>query len=78
MILKSTVRKFIEINLENLWILGLKGLKPTARLVFRLYAITVVSMESGNNAQVDCKTVGFFLKISEEIDKAWRKNLTRA
>ena len=27
-ILKSTVRKCIEINLENLWILGLKGLKP--------------------------------------------------
>ena len=27
---------------------------------------------------VDCKTVGFFLKISKEIDKAWRKSLTRA
>ena len=27
---------------------------------------------------VDCKTVGFFLKISKEIGKAWRKNLTRA
>ena len=51
-ILKSTVWKCIEINLENLWILGLKGLKPTARLVFRLYVITVVSRESRNNAQV--------------------------
>ena len=27
---------------------------------------------------LDCKTVGFFLKISKEIDKAWRKSLTRA
>ena len=28
--------------------------------------------------ELDCKTVGFFLKISEEIGKAWRKSLTRA
>ena len=27
---------------------------------------------------VDCKTGGFFLKISKEIGKAWRKSLTRA
>ena len=27
---------------------------------------------------VDCKTVGFFLKISKEIGKAWRKSLMRA
>ena len=27
---------------------------------------------------VDCKTVGFFLKISKGIGKAWRKSLTRA
>ena len=27
---------------------------------------------------VDCKTVCFFLKISKEIVKAWRKSLTRA
>ena len=26
---------------------------------------------------LDCKTVGFFLKISQEIGKAWRKSLTR-
>ena len=26
---------------------------------------------------VDCKTVGFFLKISKEIGKAWRKSLKR-
>ena len=28
--------------------------------------------------EVDCKTVGFFLKISKEIGKAWRKSLKRA
>ena len=28
--------------------------------------------------EVDCKTVGFFPKISKEIGKAWRKSLTRA
>ena len=27
---------------------------------------------------IDCKTVGFFLKISKEIGKAWGKTLTRA
>ena len=27
---------------------------------------------------LDCKTVSFFLKISKEIGKAWRKSLTRA
>ena len=27
---------------------------------------------------LDCKTVGFFLKISKEISKAWRKSLKRA
>ena len=29
------------------------------------------------NASLDCKTVGFFLKISKQIGKAWRKSLTR-
>ena len=28
--------------------------------------------------RLDCKTVSFFLKISKEIGKAWRKNLKRA
>ena len=27
---------------------------------------------------IDCKTVGFFLKTSKEIGKAWRKSLARA
>ena len=26
--------------------------------------------------KVDCKTVGFFLKISKEIGKVWHKSLT--
>ena len=26
---------------------------------------------------LDCKTVGFFLKISKEIGKGWRVSLTR-
>ena len=29
-------------------------------------------------SRIDCKTVGFFLKISKEIGKVWRKSLTRA
>ena len=28
--------------------------------------------------EVDCRTVGFFLKISNEVGKAWRKSLKRA
>ena len=28
--------------------------------------------------RVDCKTVGFFLKISKEVGNAWRKSLMRA
>ena len=28
--------------------------------------------------QLDCKTVGFFLKISKEIGNEWRKSLMRA
>ena len=31
----------------------------------------------GTQSKLDCKTVGFFLKISKEIGKAWRKSLTR-
>ena len=30
------------------------------------------------NHSLDCKTVGFFLKITKEIGKAWRKSVTRA
>ena len=30
------------------------------------------------SSYIDCKTVRFFLKISKEIGKAWRKSLARA
>ena len=30
------------------------------------------------NLYLDCKTVSFFLKISREIGKAWRKSIARA
>ena len=30
------------------------------------------------NQKVSSKTVGFFLKISKEIGKVWRKSLTSA
>ena len=36
--------------------------------------LTVLSMERSN---VDCKTVGFFLRVSKEIGKAWRKSYAR-
>ena len=36
------------------------------------------SCSQKSRVPVDCKTVGFFLKIIKEIGKAWRKSLTRA
>ena len=36
----------------------------------------VVSHRS--DVKLDCKTVGFFLKIRKEIGEAWRKSLRRA
>ena len=33
--------------------------------------------KKGDACMTDCKTVGFFLKISKEIGKAWRKSLKR-
>ena len=39
-------------------------------MVAPLWALITVNL--------DCKTVGFFLKISKEIGKAWRKSITRA
>ena len=35
-------------------------------------------MKQSDNQNVDCKTVGCFLKISKEIGKAWCKSLTSA
>ena len=42
-------------------------------LCLQIWATVHVSRENLN-----CKTVAFFLKISKEIAKAWRKSLTRA
>ena len=41
-----------------------------SQAVFTLYLMA--------RAPLDCKTVGFFFKISKEIGKAWRKSLMRA
>ena len=38
---------------------------------------TTKRVRSPERQDLDCKTVGFFLKISKEIGKAWRKSLTR-
>ena len=46
----------------------------TSLLEFHLARVKLVTY----NLQVDCKTVGFILKISKEIGNAWRKSLTRA
>ena len=35
-------------------------------------------LRSRKRSKIDCKTVGFFLKISKKIGKAWRKSCTRA
>ena len=42
---------------------------------WNLRALTCVAK---NASVVHCKTVGFFLKTSKEIGKAWRKGLSRA
>ena len=44
----------------------------------RLHARPISYKLSRLLSPVDCKTVGFFLKISKEMGKAWRKSLTRA
>ena len=49
----------------------LRGETRKLRWCFNIYPLHVISA-------VDCKTVGFFLKISKEIGKAWPKSLTRA
>ena len=43
-----------------------------------LIRIRIGSEGATDSSKVDCKTVGFFLKISKEIGKAWRESLTRA
>ena len=39
---------------------------------------TTKRVRSPERLDLDCKTVGFSLKISNEIGKAWIKSLTRA
>ena len=38
----------------------------------------MVEIDTIFQTKIDCKTVGFFLKISKEIGNAWRKSLMRA
>ena len=47
---------------------------------FNHFYIFLLQMEgeSAYYVKIDCKTVGFFLKISKEIGKAWRKSLACA
>ena len=40
-------------------------------------AVFWLLLKSNVQLEIVCKTVGFFLKISEEIGKAWRNSLTR-
>ena len=57
----------------------LQPLKPALQikffLMFSLFQFVAMSLKV---VELDCKTVGFFLKISKEFGKAWRKSLTRA
>ena len=39
---------------------------------------TVTHTLSHTKYSLDCKTIGFFLKISKEIGKAWRKSKSEA
>ena len=48
------------------------------RLSIVLNRLQMEELVNAVEQEVDCKTVGFFLKISKEIGEAWRKSLTRA
>ena len=45
--------------------------------LYKKVIITNTNNYSFELVKIDCKTVGFFLKISKEIGKAWRTSLTR-
>ena len=47
-------------------------------LEFNMMQQTTKRVRSPERLDLDCKTVGFSLKISKEIGKAWSKSLTRA
>ena len=77
---------FYMITLVQLVVLGLEAWAS------RLLALTICTGTSTGDCMVilasqkyfcgmnplDCKTVGFFLKISKEVGKAWRKSLACA
>ena len=48
------------------------------KLEYALLPGILISEKSDTGFNLDCKTVGFFRKISKEIGKPWRKSLTRA
>ena len=51
---------------------AIKALKKRPLKIYPLELISEIP------STIDCKTVGFFLKISKEIGKVWRKSLTHA
>ena len=53
--------------------------KRISRLLFLFFSLKVMPSFSTTHvhARVDCKTVGFFLKISKEISNAWRMRANR-
>ena len=65
-----------DITLLMILFRNICGMAPPLTGWDALPAATDVSREA--DIALDCKTVGFFLKISKEIGKAWRKSLTRA
>ena len=69
--LKGALQRKIQFRFHNVqW--GKQSLEPTLlRNIFQ-------ASSSEEDWRLDCKTVGFFLKISKEIGKARRRSLTRA
>ena len=71
-------------NDNNFWNFPLDQISHTFTLIVSclewltcLFVFTMVEFEKVLYS-LDCKTVGFSLKITKEIGKAWRKSLTRA
>jgi len=60
-------------------ILGIRASQDLAPVVIAVLVLPspLTTLRLRECAVLDCKTVGFFLKISKEIGKAWRKSLTR-
>ena len=66
----------------NIHSYGRRVFSVTAPLLGTVFLSILGMLDHGtflkDSWKLDCKTVGFFLKISKEIGKAWRKSLTRA